>query len=660
MDHSHEGHASHHAHMVADFRRRFWVSLALTAPILFFSETLRSLVGLGAPPSFPGAGYLVVALATAVYLYGGWPFLKGLVDELRKRLPGMMTLIGLAISVAYVYSAAVALGLTGKAFFWELATLIDIMLLGHWIEMRSVMSAGSALESLVRLMPDTVHRRRDDGSVEDIPVRELRVGDLIVVRPGEKFAVDGDVADGRTTADESLLTGESRPVTKQEGDSVVGGAVNGEGSVTVRATRLGEDTYLNTVVEMVREAQGSKSRTQTLADRAAFWLTVIAITAGVLTLAAWLVAGREFVFAMERMVTVMVITCPHALGLAVPLVVAVSTSLAAANGLLLRNRASFERAGAVDTVVFDKTGTLTEGTFGLRGVVPLADIDESEVLRLAASVEQRSEHPIAAGIVRAAGEKGIEFPDVSDFEAEKGRGVHGSVGGKRVSVVSPGYLREKGLDASEARLSEHRKQGRTVSYVLLDGRVVGALALGDTTRPEAKEAVQSLHDMGIRCVMMTGDSEEVASAVAGALGLDDYVAGVLPDGKAERIRELKSGGHLVAMTGDGINDAPALAGADVGIAIGAGTDVAVETADVVLVRSDPRDVVSVVRLARSTHGKMVQNLFWATGYNAVAIPLAAGVLAGQGIILSPAAGAVLMSLSTVIVAVNARLLRIPD
>jgi len=644
--------------MLADFRRRFWISLILTLPILFFSETLRSLVSLGAPPQFPGASLLVVAFATAIYFYGGWPFLRGLIDELRKRLPGMMTLIGLAISVAYVYSTVVALGLAGKAFFWELATLIDIMLLGHWIEMRSVMSAGSALESLVRLMPDSVHRVRDDGSIEEISLSELRKGDRIMVRPGEKFAVDGEVVEGTTAVDESLLTGESRPVRKVPGDGVVGGSVNGEGSVTVSATKVGDETYLSTVVEMVREAQESKSRTQTLADRAAFWLTIIAITAGAITLTSWLVAGREFVFAMERMVTVMVITCPHALGLAVPLVVAVSTSLAASSGLLLRNRASFERAGTVDTVVFDKTGTLTEGTFGLKAVVSLADLDEDEVLRLAASVEQRSEHPLAAGVVRGAKEKSISLADVADFEAMKGRGVSGSVDGRRVLVVSPGYLRENGIEAADEGLREHREQGRTVSYVLVEETVVGALALGDTTRPEAKEAVNALHGMNIRCVMMTGDSESVAGAVAETLGIDEFFAEVLPDRKAELVKELQRKGRIVAMTGDGVNDAPALASADVGIAIGTGTDVAVETADVVLVRSDPRDVVSIVRLARATHGKMVQNLFWATGYNAVAIPLAAGVLAGRGIILSPAAGAVLMSLSTVIVAVNARLLRL--
>jgi Cu2+-exporting ATPase len=643
--------------MLADFRRRFWISLVLTVPILFFSDTLRSLIGLRPVAPAAGINYLVVGLATAVYFYGGWPFLKGLVDEIRKRLPGMMTLIALAISVAYVYSTAVALGLIGKAFFWELATLIDIMLLGHWIEMKSVMSAGSALEKLVRLLPDTAHRVMDDGT-EDVLVSELEKGDRFLVKPGEKFPVDGTILEGRTAVDESMLTGESKPIRKESGDNVVGGALNSDGSVTVEATKVGEETYLHTVVEMVRRAQESKSRTQTLADRAALWLTVIALSAGTVTLVTWLVLGREFVFAMERMVTVMVITCPHALGLAIPLVVAVSTSLAAANGLLLRNRPQFEAADRIGVVVFDKTGTLTEGTFGLRAVVPLGDLGEDEVLRLAASVESRSEHPLAAGIVRGARERGIDLAEPSDFEAMRGKGVAGTVEGQRVLVVSPAYLRENGLRADTTKLAEHRRQGRTLSFVIVDDAVAGALALGDTIREESKDAIRALQEMGIRCIMVTGDSENVARAVAETLGLDDSIAEVLPDEKARKIKELQKDGSRVAMTGDGINDAPALATADLGIAIGAGTDVAVETADVVLVQSDPGDVVGIIRLARATHRKMVQNLFWATGYNAVAIPLAAGVLAGRGVILSPAVGAVLMSISTVIVALNARLLRI--
>jgi len=643
--------------MVRDFRRRFWISLLLTLPILYLSEMLRSLVGLPAAPGVPGSNYIVVALATAIYLYGGWPFLKGLRDELAGRQPGMMTLIALAITVAYAYSSAVALGLPGKAFFWELATLIDIMLVGHWIEMKSVMGASSALEKLVRLLPDTAHRVVDGGATEDVPISELQRGDRFVVKPGERFPVDGHVVEGRTSVDESMLTGESKPNVKEPDDKVVGGSLNGDGSVTIEADKVGEETYLNTVVEMVRGAQETKSRTQTMADRAALWLTVVAISAGAITLTTWLVLGERFAFAMERMVTVMVITCPHALGLAVPLVVAVSTSLAAGRGLLLRNRAQFEQARNIDTVVFDKTGTLTEGTFGLSAIVTFGGMEEAEVLRLAASLESRSEHSLAAGILAGAKERDIRIAEPTDFEAIKGKGVRGTVEGQTVLVVGPGYLHEEGFEIDEEKLREHREQGRTISFVLVDGNAVGALALGDTIRRESRQTISELHAMGIRCIMMTGDSEDVARAVAEALDLDEYIAGVLPDEKAARIRELQQSGRRVAMTGDGINDAPALATADLGIAIGAGTDVAVETADVVLVESDPRDVLGLLRLARATHRKMVQNLFWATGYNVVAIPLAAGVLAGSGIILSPAVGAVLMSISTVVVAVNARLLR---
>jgi P-type Cu2+ transporter len=651
---------SHHQMMALDFRRRFWISLILTAPVLYLSETLRSLVGAAPPPSFSGASYVIIALASAIYFYGGWPFLKGLVKELRRRQPGMMTLIGVAVSVAYIYSVAVALGLTGKAFFWELATLIDVMLLGHWIEMKSLISAGSALEKLIRLLPDTAHKVDERGGTQDVPVSELEKGDRFVVKPGEKFPVDGTIVEGKTTVDESMLTGESRPVTKEKGASVVGGSLNGDGSVIAEATKVGGETYLHTVVEMVRAAQETKSRTQTLADQAAMWLTIIAISVGVITLVTWLVLGEKFVYAMARMVTVMVITCPHALGLAIPLVVAVSTSMAAARGLLLRNRAQFEQARNIDAVVFDKTGTLTEGTFGLNAVVPFSDMDEAEILHLAASIESRSEHSLAAGVVKGARERSVDIEEPSDFEAMKGKGVAGKIGGKLVQVVSPGYLKEKSLEVDESKLSEHRQQGRTVSFVIVDGTVVGALALGDTIRDASRQAVKELGDMGVRCIMMTGDSEDVAKAVSETLGLDGFFAEVLPDEKAKHIKVLQADGTRVAMTGDGINDAPALATADLGIAIGAGTDVAVETADVVLVRSDPRDVASIITLAKATHRKMIQNLAWATGYNVIAIPLAAGVLARQGVVLDPAAGAVLMSISTVIVAINARFLRIGD
>jgi len=651
-------HEDHHAHMVRDFQRRFWISVALTVPVLILSPTIQALLGLEGSLRFQGSSYVLLALASVIYLYGGWPFLKGLVEELRKLQPGMMTLIALAITVSYVYSLVVVLGLEGKAFFWELATLIDIMLLGHWIEMRSIMGASRALEKLVKLMPSSAHRLTSDGNIEDIPVEQLQKGDLIVIRPGEKFPTDGVVTEGRTSVNESLLTGESRPVTKEEGDTVIGGSLNGEGSVTVRVEKVGDETFLSQVVAMVRRAQEAKSRTQDLANRVAMWLTIVSLTVGGITFGVWLSLRGEIPFAIERMVTVMVITCPHALGLAIPLVVAVSTALAAQKGLLIRNRTSFEQARNVDVVVFDKTGTLTEGHFGVQAIIPFAQLSKDQVLKLAAGLEALSEHPIAAGIVRAAEERSLDIERATDFKAIKGKGVVGIVEGVHAAVVSPGYLAEKSISYDESALAAQYAQGRTVVFVLKGEELVGAIALGDTIRPESKQAIETLHQMGIKCVMLTGDKKEVAEAVSQTLGLDDYFAEVLPEQKVQKIEELKARGLKVAMTGDGINDAPALATADVGIAVGAGTDVAVETADIVLVRSNPGDVASIFVLAKATYRKMVQNLFWATGYNLVAIPLAAGVLASKGIILSPALGAVLMSLSTVIVAINARLLRV--
>jgi len=569
----------------------------------------------------------------------------------------MMTLVGLAISVAYLYSAAVVFGLRGTVFFWETATLIDIMLLGHWIEMRSVMGASRALEKLVRLLPAEAHRLRPDGSTEDVPVTELRQDDLVLVKPGERIPADGAITEGRTTINQALLTGESQPVEKSPGDVVLGGSVNGEAAITLRITRTGAETYLAQVIALVRRAQQTRSRTQDLANRAAMWLTVIAIAAGATTLVAWLAGGRSFDFALERMVTVMVITCPHALGLAVPLVVAVSTAISARNGLLIRDRAAFERARALDAVVFDKTGTLTEGRFGVTDVISLDGRGETDILRLAAALESRSEHPIAAGIVRAAAERGISYPAATEVSAIPGKGARGRVEGIEVNVVSPGFLKERSQTVSDARVARVAEQGKTVVYVLLDSKVVGAIALADIIRPESREALQRLKQMGIRAMMLTGDSQAVARWVAQELGLDEYFAEVLPDQKAAKIREVKARGFTVAMVGDGVNDAPALVEADVGIAIGAGTDVAIESADIVLVRSDPRDVPAIVGLARATYRKIVQNLWWATGYNAVAVPLAAGVLyRATGILLSPALGAVFMSVSTVIVAVNAQLL----
>jgi Cu2+-exporting ATPase len=651
-----DGGQGHHAHRVDDFRRRFWVSLALTVPVVVTSEMLQHLFGVRGALAFPGDAWVGFAFASAVYIYGGWPFLQGFVAELGKRLPGMMTLVALAISVAYIYSALVVLGLPGSVFFWETATLIDIMLLGHWVEMRSVLGASRALEELVQLLPADAHRLRADGTTEDVPLAEIRPGDRVLVKPGERIPTDGMVLVGHSSVNQALLTGESAPVEKGEGDAVVGGSVNGEAAITITVQRTGAETYLAQVIELVRRAQGTRSRTQDLANRAALWLTLIAIGGGAVTLAAWLATGREAAFAVERMVTVMVIACPHALGLAVPLVVAVSTSLSARSGLLIRDRAAFERARRLDAIVFDKSGTLTEGRFGVTDVVALDGGGAADVLRLAASLESRSEHPIAAGIVRAADERGLRYPAPDGFRAIPGKGAEARVAGIALRAVSPGYLAERGIAVRDARVERLAEQGKTVVYLLRDDAVVGAIALADVIRPESREALARLKARGVKVMMLTGDATPVARWVAGELGLDEYFAEVLPDQKAGRIREVQARGLTVAMVGDGVNDAPALAVADVGIAIGAGTDVAVESADVVLVRSDPRDVAAIVELARATYRKMVQNLWWATGYNAVSLPLAAGVLSGAGILLSPALGAVLMSVSTVVVAINARLL----
>jgi Cu2+-exporting ATPase len=652
----HKDHGSHHAHMVADFRKRFWISLALSVPILILSPMIQNFLGLGESLRFTGDLFINFLLSTIVFFYGGWPFLKGLFDELRQKNPGMMTLIALAISVAYFYSSAVVFGVPGKIFFWELVTLIDIMLLGHWIEMKSVMGASRALEELARLMPSEAHKLMEDGSVKDVPLDELHSGDRVLIKPGEKVPADGKIVEGETSVNEAMITGESKPVSKKEGGKVIGGAINGEGSIIIEVEKTGKDSFLSQVIDMVQQAQQSKSRTQDLANRAAFWLTLIALSAGAVTMFVWLaIVQKDFVFALERTVTVMVITCPHALGLAVPLVVAVSTAISARNGLLIRNRAAFEAARNLQAIIFDKTGTLTEGKFGVSDTVALnGKLDESELLDYAAAVEQNSEHPIAKGIVGSV----EKFKKVTGFKAIPGKGAQGMVEGKEIKVVSPGYLREKGIDYQNDRINELNAQGKTVVFVLMDGELQGAIALGDMIRKESKEAIASLKKMGIQAIMLTGDNKQVAEHVAKELGMDEYFAEVLPDQKAEKIKEVQSRGLIVAMTGDGVNDAPALATADVGIAIGAGTDVAVETADIVLVHSNPQDAVDIIALAKATYRKMVQNLAWATGYNAIAIPLAAGVLFAYGIILNPAMGAVLMSMSTVIVAINARFLKV--
>jgi len=655
----HQGH-NHHSHMIRDFQTRFLVCLVLTVPVLLLSEPVQMLLHLGTKLQFAGSTWILFALSAFIYVYGGMPFLKGMFEELRARTPGMMTLIAMAITVAFVYSAAVSLGLQGMVFYWELATLIDIMLLGHWLEMKSVMGASRALESLARLMPSDAHVIMPDGTVMDHPVAHLVAGDRVLVKPGEKIPVDGRVEDGTSSVNEAMLTGESRPVDKKPGDAVIGGAINGEGALTVVIEKVGSDTYLAQVIDLVRHAQESRSRTQALADRAAFWLTIIALSAGMLTLVSWLLLGKGLAFALERMVTVMVTTCPHALGLAIPLVVSVSTALLAQNGLLLRNRTAFEQARNLQAVVFDKTGTLTMGSFGVTDIVPLNETSTpEEILRLAGAVEAQSEHPIALGIVRSAQERSITLPQITQFLALPGIGAQATVEGHKVMVVRPSYVVEHELVGSSAQIDTLTSQAKTVVYALVDGVVQGAVALADTVRPESRDAVTALHQMGIKCIMLTGDSRAAAQWVAQDLGLDDFFAEVLPGEKAAKIQEVQKRGLTVAMVGDGVNDAPALAQADVGIAIGAGTDVAIETADIILVRNDPRDVVAVVRLSRATYRKMVQNLAWATGYNVVAIPLAAGVLAGVGFIMSPAVGAIFMSLSTIIVAINARLLKAP-
>ena len=641
-----------HAHDLEDFKKRLIISTAITIPILLLSPHIQSLIGFHF--SFPGSSYLHLALATFVYGYGGYPFLRGIVRELQAHTPGMMTLIAVAISVAYFYSAGVVFGLEGEDFFWELATLIDIMLLGHWIEMKSVLGASRALEELVKIMPREAHLLRDTGTIT-VNVEDLQPGDRVLIRPGEKVPVDGVTIEGSGSMNESLLTGESKPVSKHAGDTVIGGAINGEGSIVVEVNRTGKDTYLNQVITLVREAQESKSHAQDLANRAARLLVIIALSVGGITFAGWLVLGQEPGFAIERAATVMVIACPHALGLAVPLVIAVSTALAAQSGLLIRDRQAFERAKDLQAIVFDKTGTLTQGTFGVTDILPLGQISESEVLQLAASLETNSEHPIARGIEKSAADRHLEIPAVGQFHAIPGKGVEGLVAGRNFKLVSPGYLKENQRYLTDPRIEVLTRQGKTVVFLLEDDQAVGVLALADIIRKESKEAISSLKSMGIRCMMLTGDNRFVAQWVAEEIGLDEYFAEVLPHEKADKIREIRKR-YSIAMVGDGINDAPALVEADVGIAIGAGTDVAVESADIVLVRNDPRDVAGIIGLSKKTYAKMLQNLIWATGYNTFAIPLAAGVLIGQGILLTPAMGAVLMSASTVIVAVNARLL----
>ena len=646
-------HQNHHEMMIKDFKRRFFVSLVVTVPLLILSPMIQEWTNISI--TFPGSNYILFGLASFVYFYGGWPFLKGLIEELKEKRPGMMTLIAMAISVAYIYSTATVFGLSGNDFFWELATLIDIMLLGHWIEMRSVLSASNALEELAELMPNTAHLIKD-GETIDVEINQLKKEDIILIKPGEKIPADGIIVKGSSSINQSMLTGESKPVEKTKGDKVIGGSINNDGSLEVEVQGTGEDSYLSKVIDLVKSAQESKSKTQNLADKAAFWLTIVALTAGFTTLIVWYLITKEFTFAIARMATVMVITCPHALGLAIPLVVAASTAQSAKNGLLIKNRTQFENSRKIDTLVFDKTGTLTYGEFGVNFIEIFVDnYSEEEVIEVAATLESNSEHPIATGIIEKQKELGLSSLDMEDFEAIKGKGVKGRIDGKDAMVVSPGYLKESNIEVPRD-LPAHDVS--TNVFLLVDGKLIAAIGLSDKIREESYNAIKRLKKEGIKTWMLTGDNESTAKQVSDELGLDGYFAEVLPDQKQEKIKDLQSQGSFVAMTGDGVNDAPALAQADVGIAVGSGTDVAAETADIVLVNSNPEDVVALIDFGKATYRKMRQNLIWATGYNVIAIPLAAGVLSGVGIVISPAIGAILMSLSTIIVAINAKLLKL--
>jgi len=655
MNHSsREGYSKHEGHSAQMFKSKFYVALFLTIPVLILSPIIQKFLGFSF--RFSGDMIILFLFSSIVFFYGGLPFLKGALNELKHYAPGMMTLISLAILVAYIYSVAVTFGLTGEVFFWELATLIDIMLLGHWLEMRSVMGASRALEKLSKLIPDKAHLLKENQTIE-VDTKELKTGDIILVKPGEKIPADGLIIIGESFVNESMLTGESKPVSKKIGDKVIGGSINEEGALNIKIEVIGEATYLSKVINLVKSAQASKSKNQLLADKAAFWLTIIAISIGLTTFVVWILLGKDLAFAIERAATVLIIACPHALGLAVPLVVAISTALSAQNGLLIRNRTAFEDSRLISTIVFDKTGTLTMGNFSITKIYIFDNnYQENEILNIAASLEKNSEHPIARAIVRGAENKKEELYNVTNFQAIKGKGITGEIKGKTYIVASPGYLEELGLSVS----AELKQTSATVVFLIdkQENKLLGAFALSDIVRPESLEAINVLKKEGIKVWMLTGDNEQVAKEVSQELGLDGYFAGVLPDQKQDKIKELQAKGDYVAMVGDGINDAPALAQANVGIAIGSGTDIAAETADIILVNSNPKDIAALIMFGKATYRKMIQNLAWATGYNIVAIPLAAGVLYNFGILLSPALGAVFMSLSTVIVAINAKTLKV--
>lgn len=648
----HSGH-DHHAMMIDDFRRRFYVVLALTIPVMLLSPMIQHWMNIHL--HFKGADYVLLGLSSFIFFYGGKPFLQGWFSEIRQRNPGMMTLIGFAISVAYVYSLATVFGLKGMDFFWELATLILIMLLGHWIEMKSISGASRELELLVQLMPDDAHLVHEEIHIMEVKTSSLQTADVILIKPGEKVPADAEITAGDSYLNESMLTGESKPVEKQKGDKIIAGSINGNGALKARVLQTADNSYLSKVVKLVRDAQNSKSGTQLLADKAARWLTLIAISAGIITFIVWVALGKDLAFAMERMVTVIVICCPHALGLAVPLVVARSTALSAKNGLLIKNRTAFENARKISTLVFDKTGTLTVGKFEVSKVVSLNKIDEDKLLGYAAALEQNSEHPIATGILGKAKALSIDIPIAADFKAIPGKGVTATVERNAVKIVSPGYLKENNISTPVNHVFD---ADETVVLIIINNSLEGFISLSDTIRSDAPEAIATLHQHNIKAVLLTGDNRYVAESVSKKLGIDTFIAEVLPHQKLETIKDLQAKGEFVAMTGDGVNDAPALAQADIGIAVGSGSDIAAETASIVLVNSNPKDVANLILFGKATYRKMMQNLAWATGYNIIALPLAAGVLYSYGILLSPAIGAVLMSVSTVVVAINASLLSV--
>jgi len=650
----HGGHGGHHEHMVEDFKKRFWISLVLSIPILYLSPMIQMLIGYEV--NFTGDTLLLFLLSTIVFFYGGKPFLLGAWDELKEKSPAMMMLISLAIIAAYVYSTLTAFFIEGSDFFFELATLIVIMLLGHWIEMKSLMGASKALEELIKLMPKEAHKLDKSGNIVEVTVEDLQPGDLILVKSGEKIPIDGEIYEGESTVDESMLTGESVPVEKGPGMEAIGGSVNGDGVLKVKVSKTGNDTYLSQVIKLVSDAEKSKSKAQGFADIAAKWLFYVALVVGIITFAVWLTNG-DLDFALERMVTVLIIACPHALGLATPLVTSRSTSIAAKNGLLIRNRVAFESAYKLDRIVFDKTGTLTEGNFGVTDIHPSEGVSEEELLKLAYSVELQSEHPIANGIVKEGKERNLQAYDIKDYRNLTGKGLVAKIGEAEIAVVSPGTMRENKIPFDEKTYDQLALQGKTVVFVLKDNVLQGMIALADIIRESSYKVIKELNDRGIETIMMTGDNNRVANYVGEKLGLSKVIAEVLPHEKSNNVKDLKQNGKKVAMIGDGVNDAPALAEADLGIAIGAGTDVAIETADVVLVNSNPVDILNIIKLSKASRRKMSQNLAWAAGYNIIAIPLAAGVLYNIGFVITPAVGAAVMSLSTIICAVNAQLLK---